>query len=151
MWAFMPASANWTGSIPAAARRSTSGRQASGTAAGVPAVSAASKYRFANVTSSWPMNAGSAKKPWPSWLFTCVVTSRYMRLKHASPSVTGSAASIACMRAIAAATEVTGPSGAGIVADMAALYARHLLNQRRELSVNRCAPASGGIGPPPAD
>ena len=34
MWAFMPASANWTGSIPAAARCCTSGRQGSGTAAG---------------------------------------------------------------------------------------------------------------------
>ena len=60
MWAFMPASANWTGSIPATARRATSGRHASGTAAGVLAVSAAAKYRFANATSSWVMNAGSA-------------------------------------------------------------------------------------------
>jgi hypothetical protein len=70
MWAFMPASANWTGSIPAAARRSASGRQASGTAAGVSSAPAAAKYRFAKATSSWVMNAGSAKKPCPSWLFT---------------------------------------------------------------------------------
>ena len=27
---------------------------------------AAAKYRLANVTSSWVMNAGSAKKPWPN-------------------------------------------------------------------------------------
>ena len=110
MWAFIPASANWTGSIPAEARRSASGRHASGTAAGVLAVSAAAKYRFANATSSWVMNAGSAKKPWPSWLFTCRVTSRYMRLKHASPSAAESAAAIASMRAIAPATETTGAS-----------------------------------------
>ena len=43
MWAFMPASANWTGSIPVAARCSASGRQASGTAAGSPTVPAAAK------------------------------------------------------------------------------------------------------------
>ena len=48
IWAFMPASANWIDSIPTAARRSTSGRQASGTAAGSPAMSAAAKYRLAN-------------------------------------------------------------------------------------------------------
>jgi len=36
------------------------GRHASGTVAGVLAVSAAAKYRFANATSSWVMNAGSA-------------------------------------------------------------------------------------------
>ena len=28
---------------------------------------------------------------------------------------------------------------------------RKVTAQRRELRVNRCAPASGGIGPPPAD
>jgi len=39
MWAFIPASANWIGSIPAISRRSASGRQASGTAAGSPATS----------------------------------------------------------------------------------------------------------------
>ena len=44
------------------------------------------------------------KKSWPSWLFTWRVTSRYMRLKHASPSAAGSAAAIASMRAIAPAT-----------------------------------------------
>ena len=106
MWAFMPASANWTGSIPATARWRTSGRQGSGTAAGSAAVPAAAKYRLAKVTSSWVMNAGSAKKPWPSWLFTCRVTSRYMRLKQASPSAAGSAAAIASIRAIA-------PAGSG--------------------------------------
>src|SRR5712691_10005306 len=41
-----------------------------------------------------------------------------MRLKHASPSVTGSAASIASMRAITSATVVTGTCGAGRPADM---------------------------------
>jgi hypothetical protein len=65
------------------------------------------------------MNAGSAKKPWPSWLFTCRVTSRYMRLKHASPSAAGSAAAIASIRAIAPATETTGASGTGSAPDMA--------------------------------
>ena len=45
---------------PVVARRSASGRQASGTAAGTAATSAAAKYRLANVTSSWVMNAGSA-------------------------------------------------------------------------------------------
>ena len=119
MWAFMPASANWTGSIPAAARCPVSGRHASGAAAGVPAVPAAAKYRLANAASSWVMNAGSAKKPWPSWLFTCRVTSRYMRLKHASPSAAGSAAAIASIRAIAPATETAGASGTGSAPDMA--------------------------------
>ncbi len=65
------------------------------------------------------MNAGSAKKLWPSWLFTCRVTSRYMRLKQASPSAAGSAAAIASIRVIAPATEVTGASVAGRAADMA--------------------------------
>ena len=65
------------------------------------------------------MNAGSAKKPWPSWLFTCRVTSRYMRLKHASPSAAGSAAAIASIRAIAPATETAGASGTGSASDMA--------------------------------
>ena len=60
IWAFMPASANWIGSIPASARRSASGRQANGTAAGSPVTSAAAKYRLAKFTSSWVMNAGSA-------------------------------------------------------------------------------------------
>ena len=43
--------ANWTGSIPAAARCCTSGRQASAAAAGSPAVSAAAKCRLAKATS----------------------------------------------------------------------------------------------------
>ena len=59
----MPASANWTGWMPAAARCSASGRQASGTAAGSPTAPAAAKYRLAKSTSSCVMNAGSAKKP----------------------------------------------------------------------------------------
>jgi hypothetical protein len=54
-----------------------------------------------------------------SWLSTCRVTSRYIRLKHASPSAAGSAAAIASIRAIAPATETTGASGAGRAADMA--------------------------------
>ena len=90
MWAFMPASANWTGSIPAVGalfrQRSPGQRHGRGV---VLAVSAAAKYRLAKATSRWVMNAGSAKKPWPSRVFTWLVTSRYMRLKHASPSAGG--------------------------------------------------------------
>jgi hypothetical protein len=96
------------------------GVQASGTAAGSSVVSAAAKYRLAKATSRWVMNAGSAKKPWPSWLLTCLVTSRYMRLKHASPSAAGSAVAIASMRVIAPATEVTGASVTGRPPDIAA-------------------------------
>src|SRR5258708_27476009 len=64
------------------------------------------------------MKAGSVKKPCPIWLLTCLVTSRYMRLKHASPSAPGSAASIASIRAITSAIVVTGASGTGGPADM---------------------------------
>src|ERR1700733_10025125 len=124
MWAFMPASANWTGSIPGCARCSISGRQASGTAGGSPAASTAVKYRFAKVTSSWVMNAGSAKNPPPRWASTCLVTSRYMRLKQPSPSSAGTDAPIASMRAMAPVTDVTGTRATGPAAGMASLYRR---------------------------
>ena len=82
------------------------------------------KYRFANVTSSWAMNTGSAKKPALIRLFTSWITARYMRLKHATPSAAGSAASIASIRAMASATEATGASGTGAAIDMAVTIGR---------------------------
>src|SRR6185437_6921788 len=104
--------------MPAMSRRSASGSHAGGTAARSPRAPAAAKYRFANVTSSWVMNTGSAKKPALIWLFICWITARYMRLKQATPSVAGSAASIASIRAMASATEATGASGTGAATDM---------------------------------
>jgi hypothetical protein len=63
------------------------------------------------------MNAGSAKNPCEIRLSTCWVTSRYIRLKQATPSAVGSAASIACILAIASSTDVTGgPLGIGLLA-----------------------------------
>src|SRR5215469_18691504 len=59
------------------------------------------------------MNAGSAKKPWLRSALTALVTSRYMRLKQARPSLAGSAAPIASIRATASATDVTGCAGIG--------------------------------------
>src|SRR5262252_787011 len=59
------------------------------------------------------MNAGSAKNPWPRSAPTVLVTSRYMRLKQARPSVAGRAAPIVSMRATASATEATGTGEAG--------------------------------------
>src|SRR5215472_6362433 len=59
--------------------------------------------------------------------FTASVTARYMRLKQASPSLAGRAASIAAIRAIASAIEVTGPDGNGEAAAMATLYGCHPL------------------------
>ena len=110
-------------------------------------MSAAAKYKLANVTSSWVMNAGSAKKPWPSWLFTCRVTSRYMRLKHARPSAAGSAAAIASIRVIAPATEVTGASGADRAVDIGVTI-RSVLGMEsglleEDLAMSDRIPASG--------
>src|SRR5215470_151840 len=78
------------------------------------------------------MNAGSAKKPWLRSALTALVTSRYMRLKQAKPSLAGSAAPIASMRATASATEVTGATGAGGpgVADIAPQRVSHLAGTR---------------------
>ena len=59
------------------------------------------------------MNAGSAKKPWLRSALTALVTSRYMRLKQARPSLAGSAAPIASIRATASSTEVTGAEESG--------------------------------------
>src|SRR6516162_4903031 len=59
------------------------------------------------------MNAGSAKKPWLRSVLTALVTSRYMRLKQARPSLAGSAAPIASIRATASSTDVTGCAGIG--------------------------------------
>src|SRR5215472_3532360 len=59
--------------------------------------------------------------------FTASVTARYMRLKQASPSLGGRAASIASIRAIASAIEVTGPDGNGEAAAMATLYGRQVV------------------------
>src|SRR5690348_592725 len=59
------------------------------------------------------MNAGSAKKSWLRSALTALVTSRYMRLKQARPSLAGSAAPIASIRATASATDVTGCAGIG--------------------------------------
>ena len=120
MCAFMPASANWIGSIPAVPRSSASGRQARGTAAGVPAARSAAKYRLAKFTSRLVMKAGSAKNPWPRSVPTVWVTCRYIRLKQASPSLAGSPVPIASMSAIASATEVTGSWGIGGPSDMGA-------------------------------
>src|SRR5690349_8521239 len=80
------------------------------------------------------MKAASAKNPWPTSWSTVWVTARYMRLKQARPSLAGSAAPIASMRAIASAIEMTGPrAGAAEPAGMAPLYeCRH----RR----SRCGP-----------
>ena len=143
MCAFMPASANWIGSIPAAARRSTSGCHASGTGAGAgsDSASAAAKYRFANVTSSRLMKPASAKNPWVSEALTCLVTSRYMRLKQASPSAAGSAAAIASIRAMASATDTTGASGTGKASDMAITLRREALQPTCTVAGN--APATG--------
>ena len=85
---------------------------------------AAVKYRFANVISSWAMNTGSAKKPALIRLFTSWITARYMRLKHATPSAAGSAVSIASIRAMASATEATGVSGTDAAIDMAVTIGR---------------------------
>src|SRR6185437_10030136 len=109
----MPARANWIGSMPGCSRCSISGRHASGTVGGCAAASAASKYKLANATSSLVMNSGSAKKPALIRSPTSRVTSRYMRLKQASPSVAGSPASMVSIRAIASSIEVTVATDAG--------------------------------------
>src|SRR5215472_8069729 len=84
------------------------------------------------------MKAASAKNPWPTSWSTVLVTARYMRLKQARPSLAGSAAPIASMRAIASAIEATGPrAGAAGPAGMAPLYEYRL---RR----SRCGPGPGG-------
>src|SRR6516164_4606880 len=59
------------------------------------------------------MNAGSAKKPWLRSALTALVTSRYMRLKQARPSLAGSSPPIASIRATASATDVTGAQVGG--------------------------------------
>src|SRR5262249_50213079 len=120
MCAFMPARANWIGSNPVAARRSTSRRQALADAPR-PACAPA-EDRVGNGTPRVGMDARGAKNPWPIWAPTVWVTARYIRLKQARPSPAGRPAPIASMHAIASATDVTGAMGVGGPSGMATLY-----------------------------
>src|SRR3712207_7639318 len=92
MWAFMPASANWSGAMSGSARRAKSTVQARGADRGSRDQSSkAAKKRLAKTTSRRVMKAASAKKSPPMRRATSRVTVRYMRVKQATPSVTGKA------------------------------------------------------------
>src|SRR5438270_5812904 len=66
--------------------------------------------------SSCDIQSGSAKKPAPTCCLTDSVTSRYMRLKQASPSAGGKIWSIAASRSGNSSIEVTGgPASAAVL------------------------------------
>src|SRR5664280_1037090 len=111
------------GSMPGVLRAASRGCQAAGTAEGGPDIaSTASKYRLANTTSRCETNAWSPKNPCLTSLFTPNVTSRYIRLKQATPSLAGSAAWIAPMRAMTSSMVAAGGAGAGKAEPMARGY-----------------------------
>ena len=98
MWAFMPASANWIGSVWSRARPSNRGAHAALTVVPSRSAAYASKNRLAKWTSSRARNSPASNVLESTAASTSLVTCQYIRLKYATPSSCGRSASMAAIR-----------------------------------------------------